>query len=136
MTDSFHNSENKPETLEISSFPQTDSITILSDGVSSLTSSNTITIDLSNISMAHSPIYSIGSGIDTISITGDSGVPFGHPSGLWKPPVPFEDAFPEWNDFQKMCKEYPGLEKVYEHMKAYYNMCKDDWEAKKKEDGG
>lgn len=90
--------------------------------------------------MAAQPIYSIGSGIgavgNTISITGDNGVPFGHPSGLWKPPVPFEDSFPEWHDFQEMCKEYPGLEKVYEHMKAYYNMCKDDWEAKKKGDAG
>ena len=88
--------------------------------------------------MAAQPtIYSIGSGMlsDTITITG-GGVDFGHPSGLWKPPVPFENGFPEWNDFQEMCKEYPGLEKVYEHMKAYYNMCKDDWETKKKGDAG
>jgi hypothetical protein len=48
--------------------------------------------------------------------------------------VPFQDGFPEWNDFQKMCKEYPGLEKTFEHLKSYYNMCKDDWESKKTDD--
>ncbi len=91
---------------------------------------------MSNYGAAQS-MYSIGSltASDTITITG-SDIPFGHPSGLWRPPEPFVNGFPEWEDFQEMCKEYPGLEKVYEHMKAYYNMCKDDWESKKKGDAG
>jgi hypothetical protein len=72
---------------------------------------------------------------NTITITGPD-IPFGHPSGLWTPTEPFVNGFPEWEEFNKMCKEYPGLEKVYEHMKAYYNMCKDDWESKKREDAG
>jgi hypothetical protein len=55
---------------------------------------------------------------------------------MWTPTEPFVNGFPEWEEFNKMCKEYPGLEKVYEHMKAYYNMCKDDWESKKREDAG
>jgi hypothetical protein len=55
---------------------------------------------------------------------------------LWRPPEPFVNGFPDWEEFNNMCKEYPGLEKVYEHMKAYYNMCKDDWESKKKDDEG
>jgi hypothetical protein len=79
--------------------------------------------------------YSSLTASDTITITG-SDIPFGHPSGLWRPPEPFVNSFPAWEDFQEMCKEYPGLEKVYEHMKAYYNMCKDDWESKKKGDAG
>jgi len=97
----------------------------------------TVTIDLSDYKAAQS-MYTIVSGgtADTITITGSGDIPFGHPSGLWRPPEPFVDSFPEWEEFNSMCKEYPGLEKVYEHMKAYYNMCKDDWEAKKKADEG
>ena len=98
--------------------------------------SDTYTIDLSNISAAQSMIYSDGLfSNDTITITGSS-VPFGHPSGLWRPPEPFVNGFPEWGEFNEMCKEYPGLEKVYEHMKAYYNMCKDDWASKKRGNEG
>ena len=93
----------------------------------------TVTIDLSDYGASGS-MYTIGNGgTDTITITGND-IPFGHPSGLWRPPEPFVDSFPEWGEFNEMCKEYPGLEKVYEHMKAYYNMCKDDWETKKKDD--
>ena len=94
-----------------------------------------ITIDVSDYSAAQS-MYTIVNGvIDTITITGND-IPFGHPSGLWRPPEPFVNGFPDWEEFNNMCKEYPGLEKVYEHMKAYYNMCKDDWESKKKDDEG
>lgn len=52
----------------------------------------------------------------------------------WFNSKPFEDSFPEWQDFQEMCKEYPGLEKTFEHLKAFYKLCIDDWEAKKKGD--
>ena len=95
-----------------------------------------ITIDLSDYTAAQS-MYTIGTGFsdNTITITG-SDIPFGHPSGLWRPPEPFVNTFPDWNDFHNMCKEYPGLEKVYEHLKAYYNMCKDDWETKKRNEKG
>lgn len=97
---------------------------------------DTITIDLSsitNVAAAQPSIYTIDMSNSSVTLTNTNDVPFGHPSGLWKPPVPFTDGFPEWNDFQDMCKEYPGLEKAYEHLKSYYNMCKDDWESKKKE---
>lgn len=134
MTSSYHNSENKPEILQSSSSQPTDCITISSNP--SDFNLGDITIDLSNYGAAQS-VYTIGSGFssDTITITG-SDVPFGHPSGLWRPPEPFVDSFPSWNDFQDMCKEYPGLEKVYEHLKAYYNMCKDEWESKKRNEKG
>jgi hypothetical protein len=97
-----------------------------------------ITIDVSDYCgySAAQSIYTINNGgTDTITITGLD-IPFSHPSGLWRPPEPFVNGFPEWEDFNKMCKEYPGLEKVYEHMKAYYNMCKDDWETKKRNEKG
>ena len=95
---------------------------------------DTITIDLSsitNVAAAQPSIYTIDMSSSSVTLAND--VPFSHPSGLWKPPVPFTDSFPEWNDFQEMCKEYPALEKAYDHLKSYYNMCKDDWESKKKE---
>jgi len=31
-----------------------------------------------------------------------------------------------------MCKEYPGLEKVWRNFKSVYDMCKQDYEGKKK----
>lgn len=134
MTSSYHNSENKPETLLTTTSQPTGSITISHNPVD--LDIGSITIDLSNYGAGQSMYtYSSLTASDTITITG-SDIPFGHPSGLWRPPEPFVNAFPEWEDFQEMCKEYPGLEKVYEHMKAYYNMCKDDWESKKKGDAG
>jgi hypothetical protein len=51
----------------------------------------------------------------------------------WITNVPFENSFPEWEDFQGMCKEYPGLAQAYEKLKTFYDLCKDEWEHKKKE---
>jgi hypothetical protein len=82
---------------------------------------------------------------NTITITGASGTSFGAADSSWSTAnipdtifnwtetVPFEDGFPEWNEFQEMCKAYPGLEKTYEHLKCFYKMCNDDWQAKKKD---
>jgi hypothetical protein len=36
------------------------------------------------------------------------------------------------NEVEKMCKEYPGLEKVWRNFKSVYDMCKQDYEGKKK----
>ena len=119
--------------MEITSSQPTGSITISSNPTT--LDIGSITIDLSNYGASGSMYTIANGGTDTITITG-ADIPFGHPSGLWRPPEPFVNTFPDWNDFQKMCEEYPGLEKVYEHMKAYYNMCKDDWELKKKDNEG
>jgi len=35
---------------------------------------------------------------------------------------PFEDNFPEWNAFRKLCEDYPGLEKAYENLKTIYTI--------------
>lgn len=48
--------------------------------------------------------------------------------------IPFENNFPDWHDFREMCKEYPALEKAFEHLKEFYVLCKDDWEVKKNGD--
>jgi hypothetical protein len=83
---------------------------------------------------------------DTITLTGASGTSFGGagtaswssfniPENVfsWAETVPFEDGFPEWSEFQEMCKAYPGLQKTYEHLKCFYKMCNDDWQSKKKD---
>ena len=92
----------------------------------SITTSETITVDLGNISAAQT-VTLTPSGLDTITLDGTSF------TNIWHyVDVPFESSFPEWNDFQKMCKEYPGLEQAYEKLKTFYNLCKDEWEFKKK----
>jgi len=35
------------------------------------------------------------------------------------------------NEVEKMCKEYPALEKVWRNFKSVYDMCKKDYEGKK-----
>jgi hypothetical protein len=36
------------------------------------------------------------------------------------------------SEVEKMCEHYPGLEKVWKNFKAVYDMCKQDYEGKKK----
>ena len=36
------------------------------------------------------------------------------------------------NEVEKMCKEYPALEKVWRNFKSVYDMVKQDYEGKKK----
>lgn len=88
---------------------------------------DTITLDFGD----HNPAQTItlpSGGIDsTLNI--DSSI-F---SDVWITSVPFENSFPEWDDFQNMCKEYPGLEQAYEKLKTFYGLCKDEWDHKKKE---
>ena len=36
------------------------------------------------------------------------------------------------NEVERMCKEYPALEKVWRNFKAVYDMVKQDYEGKKK----
>lgn len=39
------------------------------------------------------------------------------------------------DEVAKMCKEYPGLEKVWRNFKSVYDMCKQDYKGKLKERG-
>jgi len=36
------------------------------------------------------------------------------------------------DEVEQMCKHYPGLEKVWRNFKSIYDMCKQDYEGKKK----
>jgi hypothetical protein len=109
-----------------------DTVTITGDPFSS---SNTIIIDLSNITGDTTMISSGYSTTDTITIS-DGTDSYTSPTWDWMTTTPFENGFPDWRDFQEMCKEYPGLEKTFEHMKVFYKLCKDEWEAKKRGENG
>jgi len=42
------------------------------------------------------------------------------------------DGYIDKDEIEKMCKEYPALEKVWRNFKSVYDMCKQDYEGKKK----
>lgn len=70
--------------------------------------------------------------VDTITISGIDYSTLNPQEWVFTEPIPFETGFPNWNEFQDMCKEYPGLEKTLEHLKVFYRLCIDEWEAKKR----
>lgn len=48
--------------------------------------------------------------------------------------VLFEDYMPNPIELEKMCEEYPALEKAYENFKTVYKMVEQDWLGKQKSD--
>lgn len=126
-----------------------DNITISSIGsgypTDTFTITSPITIDMSSVtsgsSSASTYYYTTGAGMagsnssGTVILSGgtySTSIDTGSSTFSWINPVPFETGFPDWYDFQEMCKEYPGMEKTFEHLKAFYKLCKDDWESKKR----
>jgi hypothetical protein len=106
-------------------------------GSYSITSSDIVTVGsggavgagviAQDISLVYPDVITLPSGSDN-TFTIDSSV-F---SNIWVTTIPFENGFPEWDDFQNMCKEYPGLEQAYEKLKTFYVLCKDEWDHKQK----
>ena len=116
-----------------------DIIITLSDGetinlTSLIDTSNDITIDLNQTygattSYAYDPgtvivsggsmdsSYTISSGIDTINIDSI----FGNHVDAIRP-----------DEVEKMCNEYPALDKVWRNFKSVYDMVKQDYEGKKR----
>jgi hypothetical protein len=97
--------------------PAFDTIT-LSDYVSSSTATG-----IYNGTMHGTSPYIISNS----SITGVNGSSYyTGTGGYWNQSAngkPFEDNFPEWNAFRKLCEDYPGLEKAYQNLKTFYTMC-------------
>lgn len=97
--------------------------------VYSITSSDTITIDLSSITT--STITGTASTI-TLSNTGASGTyTIGSTdsyASTWHTPVEWVDKFPDWHRMQKMCEMYPGLKLAFDKFKTTYNLVKDDYD--------
>ena len=102
---------------------------------------NEYTIDLSNMNGTTDTItitgtndmdsswISVGditaSTIDIDSITTDT-----IDIGSWNLSGDFDGIYP--SEVEKMCKEYPALEKVWKNFKSVYDMVKQDYEGKKK----
>ena len=101
-------------------------------------SSDTITIGGSNYSFSNSisPTINItgvgsgGSAWGTIS-TSDSIYSSAYAAGIGEEWV---DRLPDLVTVKEMSSEYPGLEKAFENFKTVYNLCKQDWLGKKKDD--
>lgn len=131
--DSINNSSASMTSLEDLILSDTITLTNNMSMTDTMSSATTVTIDLNNVgavgAAAPTYIYS-SSGSDTITL---GNIDFVN-SWTSDETIPFEDGFPAWDDFQNMCKEYPGLDKTFEHLKAFYKLCKDDWEAKKRGD--
>lgn len=122
--------------------------------ISNDNSADTITISIDDsdyvsnggyvLSSSSGNSYTIGTGVTgasydfsniTISNGGTSSSTMGSTVGFnWSmiDTVPFDNGFPDWDDFQHMCEEYPALKIAYEHMKVFYKLSQDDWEAKKR----
>jgi len=49
-------------------------------------------------------------------------------------PKEFVDHMPSIDQTESMCKEYPALEKAYENFKTIYNMVKQDYLGKQKDE--
>ena len=47
--------------------------------------------------------------------------------------IVFENTMPDLVELNRMCEEYPGLEKAYENFRAIYKMVEQDWLGKQKE---
>ena len=109
------------------------------------------TIDLSNILDTTGDItinlndtmgttYWAGDSISDITISGINNAISGASNGTF---TISDDTINigDWNlsidgiypsEVEKMCKEYPGLEKVWRNFKSVYDMVKQDYEGKKK----
>jgi len=119
---------NNENNITIGNIESYDTVSITGD---------TIVLNISNCGAAQS-VYTMS---DTINVSGISvstldNLTIGNistDSFNWAfTTTPFEDGFPEWADFKDMCKEYPGLQITFEKMKEFYNLCKSDWEGKKR----
>jgi len=47
--------------------------------------------------------------------------------------VVFKDCMPGLAELEKMCEEYPGLDKAFENFKTFYKLVEQDWRGKQKE---
>ena len=92
--------------------------------------SDTITFPYTNSNSGTFTINS-GSGYGTIS-SSSSIYDSIHSDWFTQTLVPFSNSWPDYVDFQKMAKEYPGLEIAYEKLKTTYKLCIDDWEEQKR----
>ena len=114
------------------SITSSDTITI---DLSSLTSSNIDTITLGNTSSSY---YYTGAGIGGNGTITISGAGTGGFAGItaqdistfnWNLNEEFVHCLPDLNRIKKMCDEYPGLKIAYEKFVTTYKLVKDHYDT-------
>ena len=96
--------------------------------------SETITIDL-NKTYGATTTYAVGDSMNSITIS-DGGYAVASAASDWNINIndiiwsPNNNSI-DTEEVERMCKEYPALEKVWNNFKAVYDMCKQDYEGKK-----
>lgn len=82
----------------------------------------------------------IDGGISTITLSGsegqyyiNDGTNWNLSDSTWTANV-WEDSFPDFSQVQDMCQEYPALNKAFENFKLIYELTKQDWLGKQKDD--
>jgi hypothetical protein len=103
-----------------------------------ITTDNNITIDLSN-TYGTTTTYWAGDSVTDVVYTGSNDGTFTITDdattiniGDWNLSGDFGAISINPYEVEKMCKEYPALEKVWRNFKAVYDMVKQDYEGKKK----
>ena len=109
-----------------------DKITINLDDL--IDTDDTITIDLNN-TYGTSTTYWAGDSITDIVYNGSNDGTFTIDTNT-PDSIDIDWIYNNMNidpyEVERMCKEYPSLEKVWRNFKSVYDMVKQDWEGKKK----
>ena len=75
--------------------------------------------------------YTLSGNTDTISVS-DGTFTLDTNSVDWLNTIKINDTSISPEEIERMCEHYPGLEKVWRNFKSVYDMCKQDFEGKKK----
>ena len=75
----------------------------------------------------------VGGATDTVTIS-DGTFTLDTNSVDWLNEIHINDTRISPDEIERMCDEYPALEKVWRNFKAVYDMCKQDYEGKKRQE--
>ena len=124
--------QSKDDTIDISDITSLDDI---------LDTSADVTIDLGDINMGTTTTYWAGDSVSDVTMsTGDGTFTLTNNDTITIGGYD-TDISTDWiynynqidpSKVERMCKQYPALEKVWRNFKSVYDMCKQDYEGKKK----
>jgi len=95
------------------------------------TTTGDITINLDDTYGTTTTYWAGDNMVDTISVS-DGTFTLDTNSVDWISSISINDTRISPEEIEKMCEHYPGLEKVWRNFKSVYDMCKQDYEGKKK----
>lgn len=120
-----------------SGYPSSDTITIIggdSSGSYTMSSGNTITLNLNDITIDSYAANMSSITVPTVSTIDLSGIDSisNHASMDWyMNNTEWVDSFPDWYRMQEMCKKYPSLEIAMRNLQTIYTLVKDDYDNAK-----